>query len=384
MKAFVQSQTNTPPSNKSTTEGTQSFRFDPIEAALQAIRAGKPVIVTDDADRENEGDLVLAGEKASVEAINMMIQNARGLICVPMTTPRLKNLGIQKMVAENREKQQTAFTISVDAAENITTGISARDRHCTIQILASNTSGAEDLVRPGHIFPLQARGGGVLERAGHTEAAVDLARLAGLNPVGVICEILNDDGNVARLEDLLNFKERFGLKIISIAQLIRYRYKREPLVERIWTRPLQTPWGHFQLHLFQSYDDRQHVALSCGQLDAETTTVRVQSEQTLSDLFQETGSHAANCLKASLDIISKEQHGVFVYITRARNRFGPENATQSDFRDSGIGAQILASLGLSKIRLITHENTPKVVGLEGYGLEIVDTFSLSSLHKNEA
>jgi len=241
--------------------------FDSVEAAIQDIAAGKLVIVTDDESRENEGDLVMAASKATPQAVNQMILHARGLICVPMMAHQLRRLGINPMASENRESHQTDFAVSVDAAEGITTGISAYDRAETIRILANPASEPDQLVQPGHVFPLRARPGGVLQRAGHTEAAVDLAQLAGLNPSGVICEILNEDGSLARLPDLIEFKAKHGLKLISIADLIEYRHTRDKLVEHLLTRPFESAFGTFDLHIFRSIlDDRQHIALSMGQL----------------------------------------------------------------------------------------------------------------------
>src|SRR5690606_22006282 len=258
--------------------------FDSVESAIADIAAGKPVIVTDDEDRENEGDLVFAASKASVANVNLMIQHARGLICVPCTAPHLQRLGISPMVQENRESHRTDFTVSVDAAEGITTGISAYDRFRTIQLLADPDTRPDQLVQPGHIFPLKAKAGGVLERAGHTEAAVDLASLAGLFPCGVVCEILNDDGSMARAPELQGFKERFGLKMISIASLISYRHQREHLVEFVREREISTEHGRFQLKVFRSLlDGREHLALVKGEIDASPTLVRVHAENLLSD-----------------------------------------------------------------------------------------------------
>ncbi|MGF1450681.1 MAG: 3,4-dihydroxy-2-butanone-4-phosphate synthase, partial [Opitutales bacterium] len=260
--------------------------FDTIEAAVAEIAEGRPVVVTDDENRENEGDLVMAAAKATPETVNLMIRQAGGLICVPTVAHQLQRLGIQRMVAQNREAQGTDFTVSVDAAEGITTGISAYDRCRTIRLLGDPESTPDMLVSPGHIFPLQARPGGVLQRAGHTEAAVDLALLAGLPPTGVICEILNDDGSVARLSELIAFKERHGLKMVSIAQLIEYRHQRDKLIAPVGTQPFQLPMGEFQLHLFRStLDDRLHAALTLGTLDNTPTLVRVQSQNLLTEVL---------------------------------------------------------------------------------------------------
>ena len=357
------------------------LQFDPVETAIQAIAAGGLVIVTDDEGRENEGDLVMAAEKATPELVNMMIRHARGLICVPMTEPHLKRLGINPMVQQNREALRTAFTVSVDAAAGITTGISAFDRARTIQLLANPATGSDELVQPGHIFPLCARPGGVLERAGHTEAAVDLAALAGLKPAAVICEILNDDGTMARQPELVEFKRRHQIPLVSIAALIEYRHRREQLVERVAQRPFHSEYGEFQLHVFLSkVDGRHHLAFSKGTLDASPTLVRVHTENLLSDVFHAKGMDSHRSLLASLEHVAREGHGVIVYMEqngrmqeallsadqRASGGPGPAN-----LRDYGIGAQILTSLGLRKIRLLAHSQR-RVVGLDGYGIEIVE------------
>jgi len=337
------------------------------------------VIVTDDEGRENEGDLIVAAEKATPELVNMMIREARGLICVPMTEPQLKRLGINPMVQQNRESHRTAFTVSVDAAEGITTGISAFDRARTIKLLAEPATRADELVQPGHIFPLCARPGGVLERAGHTEAAVDLAALAGLRPAGVICEILSEDGTMARLPQLVEFKQRHKLPLISISALIEYRHRREQLVELVTQRPFSSEYGEFTLHVFRSkVDGRHHLAFTMGRLDSSPTLVRVHTENLLSDVFhaKDLGSHRS--LLASLERIAQGGHGAIVYMEQTgrmqealnqpdqRPGGGPPN-----LRDYGIGAQILTALGLKKIRLLQH-SPRRVVGLEGYGLEIVE------------
>lgn len=352
--------------------------FDPVETAIQTIAAGGVVIVTDDEDRENEGDLVMAAEKATPELVNLMIRHARGLICVPMTEPQLKRLGINPMVQQNREAHRTAFTVSVDAAEGITTGISAFDRARTIKLLADPVARSDDLVQPGHIFPLCARPGGVLERAGHTEAAVDLAALAGLSPAAVICEILNDDGTMARLPELVAFKRQHRLPLVSISALIEYRHRREQLVELVAQRPFASEYGEFQLHIFRSkVDGRHHLAFCKGQLDASPTLVRVHTENLLSDVFHANGMDSHRSLMASLEHVAKAGHGVIVYMEQtgrmqtallgdAKPGGGPAN-----LRDYGIGAQILTALGLSKIRLMAH-SPRRVVGLDGYGIEIVE------------
>ncbi|MEX2382909.1 MAG: 3,4-dihydroxy-2-butanone-4-phosphate synthase [Opitutales bacterium] len=359
--------------------------FDSVESAIEAIAEGKIVIVTDDEERENEGDLVMAASRVTPEAVNMMIRHARGLICVPTTSYQLRRLGINQMVVDNRESHQTDFSVSVDAAESITTGISAYDRSRTIRLLADPDTGPDQLVQPGHVFPLRAKPGGVLQRAGHTEASVDLASLAGLHPSGVICEILKEDGSMARLGDLVAFKKQFDLRMISIAALIEYRHKREKLVEQIHTRPFESDFGTFALHLFRSrLDDRFHLALTMGELDGSPTLVRVHSENLLSDVFRGNDFGSYPSLVGSLHKIAREGKGVVLYIGQPHHGMnflledsgGGGKPAGMDFRDYGIGAQILVSLGLRKIRLLSS-HTRKVVALDGYGLEIVDLVSVS-------
>ena len=350
--------------------------FDTIEEALADIAAGKLVIVTDDENRENEGDLVMAASKVTPETVNMMIRHARGLICVPTVEHQLRRLGISQMVPENRESQRTAFAVSVDASEGISTGISAYDRAKTIAILADPHSKPEQLVQPGHIFPLMARPGGVLQRAGHTEAAVDLASLAGLHPSGVICEILNEDGSMARLPELIELKQQFNLRMISIAQLIEFRHRRERLVELIAESSFASNWGEFQLRVYRSLPDgRQHLAFVRGKPSVEPTLVRVQRENLLGDLFGGKSFGAGNSLESSFEAIAKAGSGVIVHVAQP---FGGVTAdsegvrlSKMDTRDYGIGAQILSHIGLQRIRLITN-NPRKVIGLAGYGLEIVE------------
>ena len=350
--------------------------FDTIEEALADIAAGKLVIVTDDENRENEGDLVMAAAKVTPETVNMMIRHARGLICVPTVDHQLRRLGISQMVPENRESQRTAFAVSVDAAEGISTGISAYDRAKTIAILADPESKPEQLVQPGHIFPLMAKPGGVLQRAGHTEAAVDLASLAGLHPSGVICEILNEDGSMARLPELIELKQKFNLRMISIAQLIEFRHRRERLVELITESAFNSSWGEFKLRVYRSLPDgRQHLAFLRGTLSAGPTLVRVQRENLLGDLFGGKSFGAGNSLESSFEAIAKAGSGVVVHVAQP---FGGVTAdgdgvrlSKMDTRDYGIGAQILSHIGLRQIRLITN-NPRKVIGLAGYGLEIVE------------
>ena len=279
---------------------SEEKQFDPIEDVLRDIRAGKMVVVVDDADRENEGDLILAAETITPQAVNFMAKFGRGLICCPSTQQRLRQLGIEEMVSKNRDSFRTDFQVSVDAAQGIGTGISAADRAQTIRVLADPTAVPEDLVQPGHVFPLRAKDGGVLQRAGHTEAAVDLARLAGCRPVAVICEIMNDDGSMARLPELRAFAIRHQLKLCSIENLIKHRRQHERLVQKIETVRLPTDYGHFQLHLYRSsVDGVHHLALACGNLaDGQAALVRVHSECLTGDVFgSQRCDSAANCAK---------------------------------------------------------------------------------------
>lgn len=371
------------------TETDMENPFDSVESAINDIAAGKIVIVTDDENRENEGDLVMAASKVTPESVNMMIRYCSGVVCVPATEPQLKRLGLNPMVPQNRESYRTDYTVSVDAAEGITTGISAFDRAATIKLLADPTTTADQLVQPGHVFPLRARPGGVLERAGHTEAIVDLASLAGLAPCGVICEVVNDDGTMARLPELIEFKKKFGLRMISIADLIEYRHRKEKLVELVATQPFPSAYGEFRLHIFRNrLDGVHHFAFTMGDLDAEPTLVRVQSENLLSDVFQRTGMNGHESLDQSFHAVAEAQRGVVLYmaqphgglnineIKKPSDTGNPNLSTvQMDARARGIGAQILAALGLKKIRLLSH-GSKKVVALDGYGLQIVEQVPL--------
>jgi 3,4-dihydroxy 2-butanone 4-phosphate synthase/GTP cyclohydrolase II len=361
--------------------------FDPIEEAIADIAAGRVVIVTDDEARENEGDFVMAAAKVTPEAVNLMLHHGRGLICAPTIAHQLKRLGINQMVSDNRESQKTDFFVSVDAAEGITTGISAYDRAATIRILADPDARPDMLVQPGHVFPLRAKPGGVLRRAGHTEAAVDLAALAGLHPSGVLCEILNQDGTLSRLPELVETKRRLGLKLISIAQLIHHRHLSEKLVERVALAPFDSEFGRFDLHIFRSIlDGRTHYALTRGTLDGSPTLVRVQSENLLADVFRARQYTGFRSLTAALERVAREGRGVVVYIEQPAGGLSLDHPpggaptqlapARMDARDYGIGAQILADLGLHQIRLLSGSPQRKVVGLDGYGLEIVEVVPL--------
>jgi 3,4-dihydroxy 2-butanone 4-phosphate synthase/GTP cyclohydrolase II len=357
-----------------------STPFSSVDSAVADIAAGRLVIVTDDADRENEGDLIMAAGLATPQTVNMMIRYCSGIVCVPTLEPQLRRLGLGPMVSRNREIHRTDFTVSVDAAQGITTGISASDRTQTIRILAAPNSEPDELVQPGHVFPLRARPGGVLERAGHTEAAVDLALMAGLNPAGVLCELVNDDGTVQRLPELVEFGKKFDLKMISIAQLIEHRARRDQLVELILQKPFPSEYGEFTLNVFRSkLDGRQHFALTRGVMGPAPTLVRVQSENLLGDVLRLKGLDSQKTLAASLEAVARAGCGAVVYMGHAAGgaeivqRFGAglKEPAPMSFRDYGIGAQILVALGLSKIRLLSN-STRRVVGLDGYGLEIVE------------
>jgi len=366
-----------------------------IEAALEDIRQGKMVILVDDEDRENEGDLTMAAEKVMPEAINFMAKYGRGLICLSLTDERLNELRLPMMVSENTSRFQTAFTVSVDARKGVTTGISAADRATTILTAVDENTQPEDLVSPGHIFPLRARQGGVLVRTGQTEGSVDLARLAGLKPAGVICEIMKDDGTMARMPDLLIFAEEHGLKIVTISDLIKYRLNKESLVRRIVTATIPTKYGGvFTAIAYENdVDPYHHIALVKGEIRPEDTVlVRVHSQCLTGDVF---GSRRCDCeeqLHTAMAMVEKEGKGVIVYMRQEGRGIGLVNKLKAyclqdmgkdtveanealgfkaDMRDYGIGAQILADLGLHKIRLMTN-NPRKIIGLEGYGIEVVE------------
>jgi 3,4-dihydroxy 2-butanone 4-phosphate synthase/GTP cyclohydrolase II len=375
------------------------------EQAIEEIKEGRMLIVVDDEHRENEGDLVIAAEKVTPEHIAFMASYGRGLICVPITEERAKELDLPLMTTENTEAHRTAFTISVDAKKGTTTGISAQDRATTIKALIDPATKPSDLARPGHIFPIIAKKGGVLVRAGHTEAAVDLATLAGLYPAGVICEILNDDGTCARLPQLIEFAKKWGLHIVTINSLIEYRRKKEKLVFRAAETTLPTRFGTFRAIAYQSLvDDKPYLALVMGEIDPnEPTLVRVHSSCTTGDVFHSLRCDCGDQLERALQMISEEGKGVILYIQQEGRGIGLVNKIKAyqlqdrgldtveanqalgfppDLRDYGIGAQILLDLGLKKIRLMTN-NPKKIVGISAYGLEIVERVPLTTPMREE-
>jgi len=368
--------------------------FATIEEAIEDIRQGKLVVVVDAADRENEGDLTIAAQFATPEAVNFMTKEGRGLICLCLTEERCDELGLRQMTERNETPYGTAFTISVEAREGVTTGISAPDRSRTIQVAIDPKAKADDLVQPGHIFPLRARDGGVLQRAGQTEAAVDLARLAGLIPAGVVCEIMNEDGTMARVPDLIPYCERHGLKLVTVADLIEYRRRHEQLVERMTTVQMPTAYGEFTAVAFrEKLTGKHHVALVKGDVDgAEDVLVRVHSECLTGDVFHSLRCDCGEQLEQALTQIAAEKEGVLLYMAQEGRGIGLLNKLrayelqengfdtveanlelgfQPDMRDYGIGNQILADLGLKTIRILTN-NPKKITGIEGFGLQVVE------------